>query len=98
MPLLFWYEVRSVLMRYEFNGRIPYGQTEELLLPLERLNLTLDFSHDEAVTLALARKHRLNVYDASYLETAMRRGAELATFDDRLANAARREGVPNPAG
>lgn len=44
--------------------------------------------------MALARRHQLTVYDAAYLELALRRGALLATFDRALANAARAEKVP----
>ena len=45
-------------------------------------------------TLALARQHGLTVYDASYLDLAMREGVPLATLDGPLAMAARRAGVP----
>lgn len=46
-----------------------------------------------APVLALAREHRLSVYDASYLELALRRGLPLATLDRRLQDAATRLGV-----
>ena len=36
----------------------------------------------------LARTHGLTVYDALYLELALRLGAPLATLDDQLAIAA----------
>lgn len=42
----------------------------------------------------LARSHGLSTYDASYLETAIRRGLPLATLDARLAAAAQASGVP----
>ena len=41
----------------------------------------------------LARRHGLTVYDAAYLELALRRGASLATLDMRLSAAAASEGV-----
>ncbi len=44
--------------------------------------------------LAVARLHGLTAYDAAYLDLAMREGVPLATLDDRLAEAARRAGVP----
>jgi len=44
--------------------------------------------------MALARRHRLTVYDAAYLELAQREGVPLATLDGALAAAARAEGVP----
>ena len=39
----------------------------------------------------------LTVYDASYLETAIRHKANLATFDRNLANAAFKEKIENLA-
>ena len=47
----------------------------------------------DASILALARVHRLTFYDAAYLELAQREELPLATLDERLATAARREGV-----
>ncbi len=41
----------------------------------------------------LGRVHKLTAYDATYLELAMRRTAALATFDRKLAEAARAAGV-----
>ena len=44
-------------------------------------------------TLVLARQEGLTVYDASYLELALRLAAELASRDQELLAAARRRGV-----
>lgn len=41
----------------------------------------------------LARKHRLTVYDATYLALALGENARLATLDEWLAKAAAAEGV-----
>jgi predicted nucleic acid-binding protein len=43
--------------------------------------------------MALARRHRLTVYDAAYLELALREVVPLATLDQALAAAAQAEGV-----
>ena len=40
-------------------------------------------------TLSLARQHSLSVYDAAYLELAIRKGATLATLDSQLRVAAK---------
>lgn len=40
-----------------------------------------------------AERHRLTVYDAAYLELAMRRGMPLATLDKALLAAARAVGI-----
>lgn len=42
----------------------------------------------------LAERHGLTVYDAAYLELALRRGLPLATLDEDLRAAAGVEGVP----
>lgn len=44
--------------------------------------------------LPLAREYKLSAYDASYLDVAIRSGAELATADEGLEKAARAAGVP----
>ena len=63
---------------------------------LETLLIETDYeSIDRAwrETLMLARTHRLTVYDACYLELAVRRGLPLATLDKELAAAGRKLGV-----
>lgn len=47
-----------------------------------------------AMVMALAERHRLSVYDATYLWLAIDVDGELATFDRALAKAAEAEGVP----
>ena len=42
----------------------------------------------------LAVDHRLTVYDAAYLDLALREGLPLASLDDRLRTAAGNVGVP----
>lgn len=46
------------------------------------------------MALSLAERHRLSVYDATYLWLAIDVDGELATFDRALARAAVAEGVP----
>ena len=55
--------------------------------------MRLDHAADSVSTLRIARLHRLSVYDARYLELAVRDGRPLATLDRRLAAAAVAEGV-----
>ncbi|MGH9436102.1 MAG: type II toxin-antitoxin system VapC family toxin [Terriglobia bacterium] len=43
--------------------------------------------------LPLAEAHNLTIYDAAYLELAMRQTASLATFDDDLRKASHASGV-----
>ena len=60
---------------------------------LSQLPIHVDRSPDEEQLLSLARRHRLTVYDAAYLELAQRKGTTLATLDQPLARAARAEHV-----
>ena len=92
-PDLFWHEVRSVLLVGERRGRIDAGTTEDHLKDLRGLSLQTDNGQDDDQIIALARRHGLSGYDAAYLETAIRRGAKLATLDGDLADAAAAEGV-----
>jgi predicted nucleic acid-binding protein len=57
------------------------------------LAITIDASPNEFQVLTLARRHRLTVYDAAYLERAGREALPLATLDEGLAAAARAEQV-----
>ena len=49
--------------------------------------------HLETTTLSLARTHRLSIFDATYLELAMRLSLPLATFDNGLIRAAQAERI-----
>jgi predicted nucleic acid-binding protein len=62
-----------------------------LRLPIETDPDTNDYAWSS--TLLLADIHQITVYDASYLELALRRGLPLATRDDQLAAAASRAGA-----
>ncbi len=93
-PAIWWFEVRNALLMGERRGRLKASQTTAFLARLARLRIEIDRFPAEVKLLALARQHRLTVYDAAYLELAVRVGATLATGDAALMAAARREGVP----
>jgi predicted nucleic acid-binding protein len=70
VPGIWWYEVRNTLVMNERRGRIAPFESERFLqsiIPLTRVV----FPHDSLRTLQLARKHKLSVYDAAYLELAV---------------------------
>jgi len=93
VPSLWWFEVRNTLIVNERRGRLAEADTAAFLRALSRLGVMVDRSPEEAAVLALARRHRLTVYDASYLELSLREGLALATLDADLARAARAERV-----
>lgn len=93
VPTLFWYELRNALLMAERRGRITSDGVAAFLADVALLPITVDDLPRDAVVLQLARQHGLTVYDASYLELAMRTGAPLATLDTALRSAAQRAGV-----
>ena len=93
VPSLWWFELRNGLVVNERRTRITEPQTALFLRRIARLAITIDQSPDEAAVLSLARRHRLTVYDATYLELALRAELLLATLDAALARAAGAEGV-----
>ena len=93
VPAVWWFEVRNVLIINERRRAISDAETANAVREWAQLDITIDNSTDEATIMMLARKHRLTVYDAAYLELALRERLDLATLDTSLAEAARREGV-----
>ena len=94
ISVLWWYEIRNVLMVNERRGRLDNEKTARVLRLLRGLPVAMDTDVEEEALMQLARRHRLTVYDAAYLELALRKGYRLATLGAALANAARAEGVP----
>ena len=92
-PSLWWFEVRNGLVVNERRGRITETETAHFLRRIALLSTRVVDLPDENGVLVFARRHRLTVYDASYLELAMREGLPLATLDGPLTSAARAEGV-----
>lgn len=92
-PMLFWFEVRNVLIVNERRGRITVSQTDDFLRELVTLPITLDTAPHDSDVISLARAHGLSVYDAGYLELAKRCDGTLATLDQKLSEAASSEGV-----
>jgi predicted nucleic acid-binding protein len=92
-PALWWFEVRNALVQGERRGRFTELRTARFLRNISRLAITVDRAPSEPGVLTLARRHRLTVYDAAYLELALREALPMATLDEALASAARAEGV-----
>jgi len=94
VPSLFWHEARNILVMAERRGRIVAGEAAQAMGRLRRLPLEDTGAGSDGVVIALATAHGLTAYDAAYLALARERGLPLATLDQKLAGAARREGVP----
>jgi len=96
VPGLWRLEVGNALLIAERRGRLKKRKVEERLALLSALPISVDAETDTQAwqdTILLARAHKLTLYDACYLELAIRIGATLATLDAALARAARHFGV-----
>jgi len=93
VPALWWFELRNALLINERRGRITEPQTARFLRAVSRLPIDVDTMPDESGVLTQARRHRLTVYDAAYLELAMRAALPLASLDGPLGAAAQAEGL-----
>jgi predicted nucleic acid-binding protein len=93
-PVLWWYELRNMLIVSERRGRLDSAKSDRVLRLLRGLPVAIDADVEEESLMQLARRHGLTVYDAAYLELALRKGHELATLDAALSIAARAEKLP----
>lgn len=97
VPPLWPYEVANGLRMAERRGRLQAADIPRVLALLAPLPIEVETTGHERArqeVLNLARQEGLTVYDAAYLELAMREGIALATLDDDLREAAQRVGVP----
>ena len=94
VPVLFWFEMQSVLLRAERRGRCDIGEADIFMQRLRSFQLTTSPNRSDDVVLALARRHQLTAYDATYLDVALNLSVPLATADRRLAVAVIAERVP----
>jgi predicted nucleic acid-binding protein len=94
VPALWRWEVQDVLRRLADGGHLRLS-AEAALAAMRQLPIAVDDDVPGLFgdALALAKQYDLTVYDASYLEIALRRRLPLATIDKRLAAAAKRAGA-----
>ena len=96
VPDLWRIEVANGLTVGVRRGRITKSDRDASLADLANLFILTDYETGKHVwsnSLRLADSHRLSVYDATYLELAMRLAVPLATLDRELRTAAQAEGV-----
>ncbi len=93
VPAVWWFEVRNALIVGERRKRVTPEKTHGFLRMLAKFTIVIDREPDETAVLSIARRHGLTVYDAAYLELALRHSVGLATLDMALAKAASREAV-----
>lgn len=96
VPSIWPAEVANGIRYAEVRGRISADDIAAFAAHLSALPVTVDetsLTKVFASVLDLAREYDLTVYDASYLELAMREGTPLAVLDPDLLRAAPLAGV-----
>jgi len=97
VPCLWPLEVGNVLLAATRRQRLKLDEWPRLTANLSALPITVDEEAHRrvfAAVLPLAHEHGLTVYDAVYLELALRTRLPLATLDQTLARACDKAGVP----
>ena len=95
-PTLWRYEVGNALEMAVRRNRITPAYRERSLARLDQLGVRIDADAEQLIwstTVPLASRTGLTVYDASYLELALRLQLPLATLDAQLQKAAISEGL-----
>jgi predicted nucleic acid-binding protein len=95
VPALWRWEIANTLLVLERKRRLTDAaavyRSVTRSLPIDAVTDTSESRVNEEI--ALARRHKLSIYDASYLALAKSTGFALATLDAKLARAALAEGV-----
>ena len=97
VPALWPFEVANALLAAERRKRITVAQASHFLSRLADLGISIDSLDPSRVfeqVISQAREWNLTVYDAAYLELALREGLPLATLDNHLKGAAHSAGIP----
>jgi predicted nucleic acid-binding protein len=96
VPVLWMFEVANALLILKRRRRIDQQGYDQARLDLRDLRPLVDAESPQLALgsiCQLAEKYELSVYDAVYLELALRRQLPLATRDSALNKAAKRAGV-----
>jgi predicted nucleic acid-binding protein len=96
VPTHFWMEVSNALLMAERRNRASLGEISHAFDLAFGLPVTTDKETAQRCRveiLALARQFKLTIYDAAYLELAIRSQSTLATVDKALVRAATTAGV-----
>ncbi len=97
VPALWPVEMANVLLVLERRGKLTADERAEAMEALKALDFEIDHAMSELAFTRLSRLASelcLSVYDAAYLELALRMELPLACRDGPLRDAARKRDVP----
>jgi predicted nucleic acid-binding protein len=95
VPTLWHLELGNVLLAAQRKGRVDKAGISRFLSGLTVYDIIVDDETVEAAwtrTFSLGETFGLTMYDAAYLELALRRGLPLATLDEQLRDAMKKAG------
>ena len=93
VPRIWWYEIPNGLLANRRRGRLNQEDVSATIADFQGMRIVVDEDHNDGVMVDLAWRHRLSLYDAAYLETALRRSLPLASLDRRLRRAGEAAGA-----
>jgi predicted nucleic acid-binding protein len=96
VPAHWWAEVANGVHLARKRNRISPGELTNAFAAVQRLDPFVDDEAPERMpneVISLAQRHNLTIYDAAYLELALRKSLPLATLDKDLRRAAVASGV-----
>lgn len=96
-PPLWWWELSNTIRTATRRGRCSAAEALKLLANPVWDCVKIDGLPNAVAmqaTINLALQYQLTVYDAAYLDLAIRLNCPLATLDKQLARAAREAGLP----
>jgi predicted nucleic acid-binding protein len=96
VPSLWFPEMANVLLVLQRRGALSPDERKTALRAIANIHLAVDDAPANTalgVSSELAETHSLTVYDATYLELALRRRLSLATRDVPLSRAAKACGI-----
>ena len=92
MSMLFRGELNNVLRMLEKKGKVSNISVDKAIVATDKLHIIRDSAptgFKMPLVLSLSREYGLTVYDACYLELAVRLNLPLASLDNDLINAAK---------
>lgn len=94
-PPVWKLELLNALLCAERRGRVSRSDIGTFISAVRNLSIETDVDSGTGWEdlLRLAHDQSLSVYDATYVDLALRRGLALATLDERMKAAAERVGV-----
>lgn len=93
VPALWVSEFTNVIAKAVQSKALDAESAEEIMLHASALPIKAQPSPKLTDLFAIAQKHQLSAYDATYLELSLRLKIPLATADARLMKAAKTQGL-----